>query len=101
MKNKQTLKIKRPSYVIAETSKAQREILNILTDMGYRWANKIKANEFIPIDENERMDVINIYPSNLLLTMSPQDYLEEVKHKKTELKVSDFKSRVILGKNSI
>ena len=74
MKNNQTLKIKRPSYVIAETSKAQKSVLNILTDMGYRWANKIKANEFIPIEENKRMDVINIYPSNLLLTMSPQDY---------------------------
>ena len=96
MKNNQTLKIKRPSYVIAETSKAQKSVLNILTDMGYRWANKIKANEFIPIEENERMDVINIYPSNLLLTMSPQEYLDEVKHKKKELKVSDFKPRVVL-----
>ena len=42
MKNKQTLKIKRPSYVIAETSKAQREILNILTDMGYYLDDKYK-----------------------------------------------------------
>lgn len=101
MKNNQTLKIKRPSYVIAETSKAQKSVLNILTDMGYRWANKIKANEFIPIEENERMDVINIYPSNLLLTMSPQEYLDEVKHKKTEIKISDFKPRVILWKRNI
>ena len=53
------LKIKRPSYVIAETSKEQKAVLNILTDMGYRWANNIKANEFIPIEENERMDMKN------------------------------------------
>ena len=59
MKNNQTLKITRPSYVVAETSKEQKAVLNILTDMGYRWANKIKANEFIPIEENERMDMKN------------------------------------------
>lgn len=90
------LKITKPSYVIAETSRAQREILNILTDMGYRWTNKIKANEFIPIEDNELFVAILLYPEQHALMMSPQDYLEEVKHKKTELKVSDFKSRVIL-----
>ena len=96
MKNNQTLKIKRPSYVIAETSKAQKEILDTLTDLGYRWVDTRKANEYIPIEDNELFVAILLYPEQHALMMAPQFYLNTVKHKKTELKVSDFKSRVIL-----
>ena len=90
------LKIKRPSYVIAETSKAQKSVLNILTDMGYRWANNIKANEFIPIEENERLVVLNIYPNIHLITAVTSLYLEFGNHNMTELKITDFKPKVIL-----
>lgn len=90
------LKITRPSYVVAETSKEQKAVLNILTDLGYRWANKIKANEFIPIEENERLVVLNIYPNKHLITAVTSLYLEFGNHNMTELKITDFKPKVIL-----
>ena len=60
------LKITRPSYVVTETSKEQKAVLNILTDLGYRW--KTKAMEHIPIENNERLVVLNIYPNKHLIT---------------------------------
>ena len=94
------LKITRPSYVIAETSKAQKEVLNALTDMGYRWSRTTKANEYIPIEEDERGTVINIYPSSHLLTVLTRVSIESGKRNKTELKITDFKPKVILWKTT-
>lgn len=81
---------------MAETSKEQKAVLNILTDLGYRWKTKIKAMEHIPIENNERLVVLNIYPNKHLITAVTSLYLEFGNHNMTELKITDFKPKVIL-----
>ena len=61
-----------------------------------RWSRTTKANEYIPIEEDERGTVINIYPSSHLLTAVTSLYLEFGNHNMTELKITDFKPKVIL-----
>lgn len=81
---------------MAETSKEQKAVLNILTDLGYRWKTKIKAMEHIPIENNERLVVLNIYPNKHLITAVTSLHLEFGNHNMTELKITDFKPKVIL-----
>ena len=90
------VKNKRPSYVVAETSKEQKDVLDVLTDLGYRWTKKLKANEHIPIEYSERLVVIEIYPNSHLLTSATRLVIKIGKYNPTELKIQDFKPKVLL-----